>query len=757
MTGRFEDERLLTGRGTFLDGCCPPDALHVTFARSIHAHAAIRSIDVSRAAAVNGVVAVFTAATLGLDLVAPEYEALGVCAEMSRSLLASDRVRFVGEPLAAIVSTTPSAGADAVELVDVKYEVLAAVIGVDAALSGTTLLFPDAGTNVAYDIEGESTTDLFDDCEVVVTASLVNQRVAPCPMEVRTGAARWDETGRLTQWASTQSPHAARTQIAMVNGREDDEVRVITPDVGGGFGAKIGVGAEDLVLGRIATLTGHAVRYTETRTESMLTMGHGRGQSQRIEIGGHRDGTVVAYRLSIVGDCGAYPRMGAILPGITAMMAPGPYSIERVEVIARAVVTNTCPIVAYRGAGRPEATCAIERAIDLFAAEIGLDPVEVRRVNLIDAASFPFDSATGATYDSGDYHAALDALLVALDLPTLRAEQATRRASDDSLQIGVGVATYVEVTAPLVDGEWADIEINPDGGAVIRSGTMPQGQGHATTFATIAAEQLGIDPVRIRVEFGDTDIVATGGGTSGSRSVQVGGSAVRSAAIELVELARRRAADLFESAVEDVVFEVTGGRFHVAGAPSISHGWGDLASSGAGVAGDATTAARLGCATMFEPDGSTFPFGAHAAVVEVDVETGAVRLMRMVTVDDAGRIVNPMIAEGQIHGGLAQGIAQALQEEFIYDEDGNPKTANLAEYAFISTCELPSFETQLMETPTPLNELGAKGIGESGTIGSTPAVQSAVIDALAHLGVRHIDLPLTPERVWRAIRSGRYS
>ncbi len=740
---RTEDPRFLTGMGTYIDNL-DLEAAHAMFVRSIVAHAEIGSINIDVAAELPGVLGVFTAATLGLGPLSPEYAGLGVEPEMLRWPLANDRVRFVGEPIAVVVSTTREVGADAAELVEVDYVPLPTAITVDDAKTDNVLLFPSAGTNLAFDLFEEPSDNMFASCEVVVTQSMFNQRLAPCPLEVRASAASFGKDGRLTQWLGTQTPHAARTQLAMAYGLDEDQVRVITPDVGGGFGAKIGIGVEELILGRLAALVGLPVRFVETRTESMLAMGHGRAQHQTIVIGGSRDGRIEAYRLTIDADCGAYPRMGAILASMTGLMASGVYDIDAVEVIGASYVTNTCPIVAYRGAGRPEAAAAIERAVDLFALELGMDPILVRRQNMISADSFPFDTPTGATYDSGDYRGALDRLCDELGIDDLRQEQAARRQSGDRLRLGIGIATYVEVTAPLIDTEWAEIEITPDGTAIARVGTAAQGQGHATTFAMLVADQLGMPLDHVDVRFGDTDEIARGEGTLGSRSTQIGGPALGGAARLVVEQARELAGRHFEAALDDIVLDRDRGLFHVVGTPARTAGWSEIAAS-------AEAGEKLAAEFLFNPEGSTFPFGAHGAVVEVDLDTGLVQLLRMVAVDDAGTIINPLLAEGQIHGGLAQGIGQALMESFSYDEMGNPKTTNFADYSVISACELPSFEVHSQETPTPLNPLGAKGIGESGTIGSAPAVQNAVIDALSDLGVRHIELPLTPERVWRAI------
>jgi len=482
----------------------------------------------------------------------------------------------------------------------------------------------------------------------------------------------------------------------------------------------------------------------------MVGMGHGRGQIQQVEMGGSTDGHIEAYRLTVLQDAGAYPSMGAFLPYLTRMMASGVYDIAAVECETTSVVTNTTPTVAYRGAGRPEATAAIERAVDLFAAEIGLDPADVRRRNLIDADRFPFTTPTGTEYDVGAYAEALDRVLASAGYDELRAEQRRRRTAGDPKALGLGLSVYVEVTAgPSASSEHARVEMRPEGGAVVYTGPSPHGQGHETSWAMIAADELGIDPALIEVVHGDTDLVPSGGGTMGSRSLQLGGSAVLTASRAVVEQARSIAATLLEAEPDDVQLATSSGTFHVAGVPTVLRSWADVVDA----AGDAGLAAD----SEFEASAPTFPFGAHLVVVEVDTETGAVHLDRVVAVDDAGRVLNPLLAEGQRHGGIAQGVAQALFEEILYDDDGNPITSTLAEYMFPSSAEFPTFQLVDQETPTPINPLGAKGIGESGTIGSTPAVQNAVIDAVAHLGVRHIDMPCSPERVWQAIQSARRS
>ena len=745
---RSEDQRFLTVGGTYVADLSDPrldGALHVTFVRSTVAHATILGIDASGALAMPGVVAVVTAADLDigpLPMAVPLLNPL-----MARPVLATDRVRFVGEPVAAVLTERPEQGADAIEAVWVDYEPLPVVIDPEHSAEDAVVLHPAMGTNLALELDFGHDENLFDGCEVVVGERLVNQRLAACPLEVRGAAAAWPD-GRCTLWVSTQHAHGVRDALVELYGLDAADVHVIAPDVGGGFGPKIGAGAEEAVLPWLARHTGRPVRWTETRSENMVAMGQGRAQIQIVEIGGRRDGTIEAYRLAVLQDCGAYPSLGAILPYLTRTMAPGTYAIGKIECNTTSVVTNTTPTVAYRGAGRPEATAAIERAIDLFANEIGMDPAEVRARNLVPKFLEPYTTAVGTAYDCGDYQRALELALETAGYDGLRAEQARRRDAGETVVLGIGVSTYVEVTAgPTAEGEFAKVEVRPDGSVVVFTGTSPHGQGHVTAFAMIASEELGIPMDQIEVVHGDTDLVPRGGGTMGSRSLQLGGSAVHDASIALVDLARTVAADLLEAAPEDIVLDKVDGTFHVAGSPAFGRPWGEVAAA----AVDAGT--PLTVDHDFNAAQPTYPFGAHVAVVDVDTETGDVRLRRLVTCDDAGRILNPLLAEGQRHGGIAQGVAQALYEEVSFDDDGNPRTSNLADYGMISAAELPSFELVTLETPTWVNPLGAKGIGESGSIGSTPAVQSAVCDALSHLGVRHIDLPCTAENVWRAIQS----
>ena len=750
---RTEDPAFLTTGGVYTDDIVDErlaGACHVFFVRSPVAHARIRSIDVSAALRAPGVVAAFTGADLAdLPLLAPPMAGM-INEGMSQPLLARDAVRFVGEPVAVVITDDPYQGEDAAELVDADYDPLPPVIDMAeaAADGGPVVLFPDAGTNVAASF-GDAAglkADLFDGCDAVVTRVIVNQRVAPAPMETRATAAVWADDGRLTAWIPNQGAQGTRGALAAMLGIDPAAVRIITPDVGGAFGAKFGADPEHAVVCWVAQRLGRPARWAETRNENLVAMTHGRAQQQTVTIGGRRDGTVSAYRLEILQDAGAYPRFGAFLPALTILMAPGPYAFGRAEAVGRSVVTNTTPVGAYRGAGRPEATAAVERAIDLFAAEIGMDPAEVRRKNLLPAFTEPHTTAFGAVYDSGDYATALEKALTAAGYQDLRDDQAKRRAAGDVVQLGVGLSCYVEITGPGMEAggprENATVEVHPDGRATILTGTSPHGQGHATVWAMLASDELGIPVDMITVKWGDTDLIPEGGGTGGSRSLQQGGAAVQQASRELIEVARQRAASALEANPADLVFDPGRGAFAVTGDPEAAVPLAQLAH-----------AERLVVRTVFTAPGPTFPFGAHVAVVEVDTETGKVVLRRMITVDDAGTVINPLLAEGQRHGGIAQGAAQAFLEEFLYDADGNPLTASFADYPFLSATEVPSFELADMATPTSYNPLGAKGIGEAGTIGATPAVQNAIIDALAHLGVRHIDMPASPQRVWRALRS----
>jgi aerobic carbon-monoxide dehydrogenase large subunit len=741
---RKEDARFLRGQGRYVENLPLEGAVSITFVRSLLAHARI-SVDATAAAAAPGVLQVLTAADLDIPpLATPPMP--GLSQAMPRPLVAGEIVRYVGEIVAIVLAESRAAGADAAELVAVDYDPLPVVVAPEAAARDELLLFPEAGTNVAgRSGSAEHDDALFDGCDVVVSGTVHSRRMAPCPLEPRSAAAVRGADGRLTAWLSTQTPHQDRDALAQHLGLEPGQVRVVAPDVGGGFGAKL-LGVEEILVVWLATRLDRPVRWTETRSESMVALQHGRAQQLDFTLGGTSDGRFLAYRLDVLADCGAYPGLGAFLPNLTALMASGVYAIPTIEFEGRTVVTNTTPITSFRGAGRPEACQAIERAVDLFAAEAGLDPIEVRRRNFIPNDAFPYKTASGAMYDSGDYERALDLALEAAGIDELRAEQARRREQGDPKALGIGVSTYIEITNPIAETEFGRVEIAEDGAATVRTGSFSHGQGHETTFAQIVSHRLGIPIESVTIVKGDTDEVATGTGTYGSKSAQLGGTAAGLAADEVIVKARELAAEYLEARVDDVAFDSGAGRVHVAGAPQQGFSWQELA--GRAAAEGALDA--LAAEHEFHGD-PTFPFGCHLAVVEVDTETGRVELVRLVAVDDAGTIINPTIFEGQVHGGVATGVSQALYEQVVFDDDGTPLTSTFVGYAFPSAADLPSWETVEMQTPTPMNPLGAKGIGESGTMGSTPAVQSAVIDALAPYGVRDVDLPVNGENVWRAL------
>jgi carbon-monoxide dehydrogenase large subunit len=751
---RSEDPRFLLGEGRYLENLPIEGALRAMFVRSMMPHARLLGVDVDAARSAPGVVAVYTADDLGLPPMPPSGNVEGTSgtleAVFGREVLARETVRFVGEPIALVVAESLATAEDAVELVRPEYEPIEAVTDVElAAVEGAPLLWPARGTNVANAFETDWDEDVLAGSDVVVEGRFVNQRVAPVPMETNAIAVVPEPGGGVTVWVSTQVPFDVRDDLADALGLEKTQVRTIAPDVGGGFGAKLQVYPEYLAVAKAAVLAGRAIRWAETRSESMLGLTHGRGQVQYVQVGARRDGSIVGLRADLLADMGAYP-IAAFLPVTTQEMLSGVYAIPRIASRGRSVVTNATPIAPYRGAGRPEATALIERAIDLVADTLGLDPAEVRRRNLIPRDAFPYTTASGTTYDSGDYEHALDEALRIGDYGELRAEQAARRDRADHLQIGIGLCTYVEITS-FSSKEFGSVEVHPDGHVTVLTGVTPNGQGHETAFAQMTSAVLGVPFDAVRVVHSDTGVVPRGQGTWGSRSLQAGGSAVVEQAGKVLEKARRLAAHLLETDEDDLVGPSRGG-FAVRGAPDRSIAWAALA----GAAADPARLPRdeeigLVSAGRFRQRSSSFPFGAHVAVVEVDVETGQLRLVRHIAVDDCGRILNPMLVEGQVHGGLAQGIAQALFEEVRFDELGNPLSGTLTTYGMPSAAEFPWFETSHTETLTPTNPLGAKGIGESACIGATPAVQNAAVDALRHLGVRHLDLPLSPERVLRAI------
>jgi carbon-monoxide dehydrogenase large subunit len=756
---RTEDPELLLGSAHYVDDLHLPgaeftDAVHVVFVRSEMAHATIATIDVSAALDMPGVIGVFTADDLGLK---PGHSMAKVHDHFARPALAVGKVRFVGEAIAAVVAETAVQAKDAADQVYVELDPLpAAVLPEDALADGAEPIFDAHGDNLAVATTDPALPHIFDDADVVVRGRYVNQRVAVAPMEPHGALATVDDEGRLVLYGSTQMPHLLKGLAARAVGITPDRVRVVTPHVGGGFGGKAGMYPEQIVVSALALRLGRTVSWMSTRSEDMVSLAHSRAQIQYVELGCRRDGTFTGLRVRLVGDGGAYPGLGAFLPAGTRRMSNGTYRFPAIQFDVAVAATNTTPTGAYRGAGRPEATALLERAVDQAALELGIDPIVLRERNLLGDDVFPFATLTGVTYDSGAYATPLREAARLAGYDDLRAEQAARRARGDRHLLGIGVAAYVEITAGGGTSEYGAVEVHTDGTVSIMAGTSAHGQGHQTAFAMLVSDLTGIPVDRIRLVAVDTDLVRSGGGTGGSRSLQLGGSAVLKATEAMVDKAKRLAAHLLEADVADIVVDTDAGTVGVAGAPVAALDWAALAQAALAAPDDMVdhSDGTLGLAAQldFEQGAATFPFGAHIAVVEVDQDTGKVTLVRHVAVDDCGTVLNPLLVEGQQHGGVAAGVGQALYEQVVYDEDGNPLTANFMDYGIASAAEFPSFEVHSTETPTPLNPLGAKGIGEASTIGSTPAVQNAVIDALAHLGVRHIDLPCTSERVWRTIR-----
>ncbi|MDE0133514.1 MAG: xanthine dehydrogenase family protein molybdopterin-binding subunit [Acidimicrobiaceae bacterium] len=761
---RREDESLLRGQGQFVanlaaDADWAPMA-HACYVTSTVAHADITGIDVGAARSASGVVDVVTAVDVDLGPYPSPNSAFD--AAIVRPMLAAGRVRFVGEPVAVVVADSPAAAMDAAELVIVDYEPLPALVDPEEALEGPALFDGMAEPNVVIRMSLDDEQADFDSCEAVAEVRTINNRIAPCPLEPRVAASRWADDGRLHHVNAGQGPHPVRAGLAKMLELDRSQMRVLSRDVGGSFGAKARPHPEEALLGWLAARTGTPVMWVPSRSDDMVGLVHGRGQIQYCRIGGTRDGRITAFAVHVVQQSGAYGNMGAALPNNGRAMLAGCYDIATLGFTSVSVLTNTTPTGPYRGAGRPEAAAAIERAVDVFAAEIGMDPAEVRRKNFLQPEVFPLTTRTGMPYDTGAYEASLDAALDAAGYGELRAEQARRRADGDDKLLGIGLATYVERTAGIGRSEYGAVELLAGGRIVARTGSSPYGQGHHTSWAMLISDRTGVPMESIDIVHGDTDEVPRGEVTGGSRSVQLAGTAIWEASGTLVDQARSVAATLLEADPADITLDTGAGAFHVVGTPAVSVGWtaiaGHLASAAEASRGDgdsdgdsAAGPRLLHAEEVFDSEAPTFPFGTHVAVVEVDRHTGEVELRRLVACDDAGTILNPLLAAGQVHGGLAQGAAQALYEEFVYDADGNPLTGNFADYPIISAAELPFFDRVVLETPTHINPLGAKGIGESGTVGATPAIQNAVVDAVAHLGIRHIDMPLTPQRVWQAI------
>ncbi|MCF6744455.1 xanthine dehydrogenase family protein molybdopterin-binding subunit [Blastococcus sp. KM273128] len=773
---RKEDARLITGRTTWTDNMVLPGMLHLAVVRSPVAHAKISSVDVSAAADAPGVVAVFTGADLAEeqgslpcawpvtpDMVNPGHPSIAVT-----------EVNHVGEAVAVIVARSKAAAQDAVELVDVDYEPLPVVLDMEEAVKdGADLVHDHLESNTSYHFvfdageagTGADTEQAFADADVVVSRRFVQQRLIPAFMEPRSVVVQ-PQGDNYTMWSATQVPHILRVMAAMVTGIPEHKLRVVAPDVGGGFGGKLQVNPEEILCLLIARRLGKPVKWTETRSESLMTAHHGRDQIQFVDVAADREGNVKGLRVRLLADMGAYLRL--ITPGIPALgafMFPGIYKFPAYRFECDGVFTNKVPTDAYRGAGRPEATFAIERIMDELAVELGMDPLELRRKNWIRAEEFPFTTVAGLAYDSGDYDAATQQALQLLGYDELRAEQQRRRESGDPVQLGIGVSTFTEMCglAPsrvlgslsFGAGGWehAAIRMLPTGKVEVVTGSTPHGQGHETAWSQLVADALGVPFEDVEVLHGDTAIASRGLDTYGSRSLVVGGSAVVKAADKVIAKARKVAAHLLEASEDDLEF--SGGRFSVRGTPGAGLGIQEIALA-IFAAHDYPEGIEpsIDAEATFDPENFSFPHGTHLCAMEVDTETGFVKIRKYACVDDVGTIVNPLIVEGQVHGGLAQGIAQALYEEAIYDADGNLTTGTFVDYLVPSAADLPHFDTGNTVHTAPGNPIGAKGVGEAGCIASTPAVVNAALDAVRHLGVTDIRMPLTPERVWRAIHAG---
>ncbi len=759
---RKEDPRLITGTGNYVGDLKLPGMQHVALVRSPYPHARIRGIDAAAALAMPGVTAVVTGQDLANKLQplassggegGTEGGTEGEPAARIRHALAVDKVRHTGEAVAAVVAASPEIAEDAAQAVVVDYEPLPSVADMEKALApDAPRLFDGMADNVDHvlNIKRGDPDAAFSGAHRVVKQRMINQRLSGVPMEGRAVAAAPDHwSGGVTLWTSTQAPHLMRGDVARVLGLPENQVRVIAPDVGGGFGVKIGLYPEDALLAYLARELGVPVHWEERRTEHMLATTHGRAQINDIEAAVAEDGTVTGIRMRVLADLGAYP-VAAVIPNLTAMMGVGVYKVPSVDLEVKAVYTNTTPVAAYRGAGRPEAAYYLERLMDLVAAELGKDPVEIRRKNFIPPDAFPYKTPTGLVYDSGEYDKALSRALEVSNYAALREEQRRRRASGDGPLLGIGLACFVEMCG-FGPYESAQIKVEPTGTVTVTTGISPHGQGGGTTFAQIVADRLGVDFDKVQVLYGDTATTPMGQGTMGSRSIAVGGSALYRAADKIIDKAKRIAAHMLEAAVEDI--EVVDGRYQVRGVPARALTLADIAQKAYTDKLPPDIETGLEAIDYFRPPSLIYPFGAHVAVVEVEPDTGVVRVREYYSVDDCGPRISPKLVAGQVHGGLAQGIAQALIEEVVYDESGQLLSGSLMDYAIPKADLFPSFRLDQTVTPTPHNPLGAKGIGELATIGSTPAIANAVMDALSPLGIRHLDIPLRPERIWRAINS----
>jgi aerobic carbon-monoxide dehydrogenase large subunit len=769
---RKEDPRMITGRGRYTEDINLPGMLHAVVVRSPEAHAAIVSIDTSAARERDGVVAVLTGEDLAGDFGSPlamVWAPPGVEIKTPDHWpLKRGEVKHVGDPVAVVVATSRHIAVDAAEDVIVEYDPKPAVVDPEAALEdGSPLVWEEFGTNKTHEwgVSGGDLDAALAEADVTVETRFVNHRTSGVPIEPRCSVAE-SRAGDLTLYSTTQIPHIARFVLSGMLGIPEDKLRVVAPDVGGGFGAKLQVYAEEALVLALAKRLERPVKWVETRSEHMTTSHHGRDQINYVTLGAKRDGTLTACRVRTLADLGAYQQLlTPFIPTLGFPVMGGCYKFQAIDIQITGVFTNKMCTDAIRGAGRPEATYWIELTMDRLADELGMDRLELRRKNFVPKEEFPFETALGIVYDSGDYHGTLDKLLEHFDVDEFRAEQ--KRLRGEGVHRGVGFSTYVEVcglapsraVGPQGVGlqgafyESANVRVTPTGSAIVYTGTSPHGQGADTSFAQIAGDILGIDPQNVEVLHGDTDQGAWGWDTYGSRSLAVGGEAIVRAAQRVQDKAKRICAALLEAAPEDI--ELTDGKYQVRGSPDKAMTMAEISGAAHIPPNELPTDIEPGLedSAFYDPENFVFPFGAHACVVDVDVETGKVDVVRYVAVDDCGRAINPMLIEGQVHGGIVHAIGQALYEQVVYDEDGQLVTGTFVDYALPTAAEVPSFETDRTETPSPVNTLGVKGVGEAGTIAATPAVAAAVLDALEPLGVTELDMPMTPMRVWQAIQA----
>ena len=761
---RREDPRLVQGLSHYVDDLRMADVMQVAILRSPHAHARIKGIHTDAALALPGVISVTTGADIGDSVGSvPCAAANPTLRTPPHPVLAQEFVRHVGEPVAAVVAQDSYTARDAIDLIEVDYEPLPAVSDLEKALQpGSPLVHSQWDSNQAFTFEcGTGDMDKARaEADVIVKQKFIHQRLAPIPVETRGVVAQYlPGEDQLTVWSSTQIPHLLRAMLALVLGFPEHRIRIIAPEVGGGFGCKLNVYREEALLSHLAMKLKGTVKWIEGRRENIQATIHGRGQVGTVEAAVKKDGTILGVTYDSLLDTGAYHQLLTPgMPPLTGLMISGSYKIPTLKFTSTGGFTNKIATDAYRGAGRPEATLVIERTLDLIARELDMDPVELRRKNFAQPDDFPLSVATGLAYDSGNYQGALDKALEMVGYEDLRAEQ--KQAREEGRYIGIGFSTYVEIcamgpSAALPAGGWESGTVRLDftGKTTVLTGVSPHGQGEETTFAQIVSDELGVPIEDVAVLHGDTAVVPNGIGTFGSRGISVGGTAVYMATQKVREKAEAIAANVLECSAEDLEFE--DGRFSVKGVPDKGITIQEIAMQ-AHVATKLPAGMEPGlqATSVFEPSNFTFPFGTHVCVVEVDTQSGDVKIVKYVAVDDCGKVINPLIVDGQVQGGIAQGLGQALLEEVVYDEDGQLLTGSLMDYAVARAEDLPPLEFARTETPSPVNPMGVKGVGEAGTIGSTPSIVNAVVDALAPFGVKHIDMPLKPEKIWRLCQGG---